>query len=290
MEQRKRRFGDRSEGRRIRTSHPIDRLSPYIMRTRNASSNFLRDSVDIEAIEAYIHAKRRAGLDDFGILHVMLAAYVRTVSQKPAINRFISGQKVYARNNIQAMITVKKEMRADAPDTVIKVVFPAAATAVEVYGILHSEILKNKRTDSGFDDTAKALHYIPGLLLKFVVWLLHLLDYFGLIPKGLLAVSPFHGSIYITSMGSLGIPPIFHHLYDFGNVPVFCSFGAKQKRYELQADGSIRERKSIDYAFVTDERICDGFCYASALKLIKTFLKDPTVLDIPPKSVVEDID
>lgn len=105
----KRRFGDRSEGRRIRSGNPIDRISPYIMKTRNTSSNFLRDSVEITPMEQYIHEKRREGLDDFGILHVFLAAYVRTVSQKPGINRFIGGQKVFARKNILVMITVKKK-------------------------------------------------------------------------------------------------------------------------------------------------------------------------------------
>lgn len=290
MEQPKRRFGDRSEGRRIRTINPIDRVSPYIMKTRNSSSNFIADSVEIGPMERYIHEKRQAGLDDFGIIHIILAAYVRAVSQKPGINRFIGGQKVFARNNIQVMITVKKEMKAGSPDTVIKVAFPPKATAQEVYQILNGEIQKNKESESSFDGTAKLLNYIPGLLLKFVVWLLNLLDYFGLVPKALLAVSPFHGSLYITSMGSLGIPPIFHHLYDFGNVPVFCSFGAKQKRYELQADGTVAEHKYIDYTFVTDERICDGFYYASALKLIKSYLRNPVTLDAPPDRVVADID
>ena len=172
----KRRFGDRSEGRRIRTGNPIDRISPYIMKTRNTASNFLRDSVEITPMEQYIHEKRREGLDDFGILHVFLAAYVRAVSQKPGINRFIGGQKVFARKNILVMITVKKEMSADSPDTVIKVEFPPTATAAEVYAILNGEIQKNKQADSSFDDTARVLNYIPGLLLKFVVWLLNLLE------------------------------------------------------------------------------------------------------------------
>ena len=51
----------------------------------------------------------------------------------------------------------------------------------------------------------------------------------GLLPRALTDLSPFHGSLYITSMASLGIPPIYHHLYDFGNVPVFCSFGKKRR-------------------------------------------------------------
>ena len=52
------------------------------------------------------------------------------------------------------------------------------------------------------------LTLIPGVFLKFTVWLLKTLDYFGMLPKFLLEVSPFHGSLFFTSMGSLGIPPI----------------------------------------------------------------------------------
>ena len=133
---------------------------------------------------------------------------------------------------------------------------------------------------------AKIIQPFPPL---FVDVLLHRGDLYA-IPQKLLAVSPFHGSLYITSMGSLGIPPIFHHLYDFGNVPVFCSFGAKRKAMELQPDGSVAARKYIDYTFVTDERICDGFYYASALKLIKSYLRSPAALDSPPAQVVPDID
>ena len=52
--------------------------------------------------------------------------------------------------------------------------------------------------------------------------------------------------MYITSMGSLGIPPIYHHLYDFGNVPVFCAFGPKRKAYELEADGTAVSYTHLD--------------------------------------------
>ncbi|MDR0840012.1 MAG: hypothetical protein LBN26_01305 [Christensenellaceae bacterium] len=292
MAQRKRRFGDRSDGRLIRSGDPMNRVSPYIMKTRNAASTYIADTVDIEEMERYIHEKRAQGLSDFGIMHVLLAAYVRGVSQRPGINRFVSGQKIFARNEIEVMLTVKRQMLVNAPETVMKIVIPPDATAAELYYILNDGVRKNKATqaDSEFDSTAKILNYIPGVLLKFVVWLLNLMDYFGLLPRFLLKVSPFHASICITSMGSLGIPPIFHHLYDFGNVPVFCSFGAKQKRYEMQANGAVAEKKYIKYTFVTDERICDGFYYASALKLIKGYLKHPAVLDERPAQVIEDID
>ena len=59
---------------------------------------------------------------------------------------------------------------------------------------------------------------------------------------------------------------------------------------KMMADGSVAARKYIDYTFVTDERICDGFYYASALKLIKSYLRSPAALDSPPAQVVPDID
>ena len=200
----KRRFGDRYEGRRIRGYNPMDRVAWYIMPRRNGATNLLAYSVDVASMEDYIRQKRAEGLDSFGITHVLLAAYVRTVSQRPALNRFLSGQKLYARNEIWVNMDVKKEMRTGSPDTVIKAVFPKDATARQVYEVLNSTIKAAKEEDSSFDGTARALNYIP-------------------------------------------------------------------------------------YTFTTDERICDGFYYASAFKLLRGYLKDPWQLDVPPESVKEDI-
>lgn len=289
---RKRRWGDRYDGRRLRSLDAFSRVSPYIMVTRNTSSNHFMDTIDIDEIERYIRHKRNDdGLVGFGIMHVLIAAYVRSLSQKPAVNRFIAGQKIYARNSVQINLTVKREMRSDALETVIKISPELDATATEVYELIKKEIdLSKNNNQSDFDKTAKILDYVPGLLLKFAVWFLKTLDYFGLLPKKLEKLSPFHGSMFITSMGSLGVPPVFHHLYDFGNIPVFCSFGAKQKRNELQADGSVIERRYITVMWVMDERICDGFYYSSAMKYIKGVLRNPFVLDERPEQIIEDVD
>lgn len=277
------------EGRKIKTLPPISRVSPYIMKKRQDASNRLSDTLDIEKTDEYIYKKRQEGLKGFGMLHVFVAAYVRLVSQRPAINRFIRGQKIYSRNCIEVMLTIKKEMKLEAPDTCLKLIFPPDATSEVVYNIIQEAIEKSRAAESDFDDLAKVLNYIPGLFLKFTVWLLNLFDYFGLIPRRLTKLSPFHGSFAITSMGSLGIPPVSHHLYDFGNIPVFCAFGAKYTKYEIEPDGSVKQHKYIDYNFNTDERICDGHYFASAFKLYKSILKNPEVLDKPPEKVYEDI-
>ena len=56
------------------------------------------------------------------------------------------------------------------------------------------------------------------------------------------------------------------------------------------SDGSIQKRNFITFKAVTDERICDGYYYASAFKIINRQLQHPEWLDVPPKEIEEDID
>ncbi len=286
-------WGDRCDGRRIRSIPPMDQLSPYIMVNRNGASNLFSESFEITNVERYIRQKRKEGMVNFGIMHVLLTSYCRALCRYPALNRFISGQKVFSRgNDVQFCLTVKKEMTSTSPETVIKVHLSPTDTAQDVYRKLNDAIeeVKNTPLDSGMDNTAMMLSLIPGVFLKFVVWLLKLLDYFGLIPKFLLEISPFHGSVYFTSMGSLGIPPVFHHLYNFGNMPLFCSFGCKRRENVLQGDGTVLQKKYIDFRITTDERIVDGFYYAAFFKHYKRIILHPEQLDNPPETVESDID
>ena len=287
-------WGDRSDGRKIRTLSPMAQITMYFQWERNICSNLFEDSFEITHIDRYIRQKRREGLTDFGITHVLLAAYVRGVAKYPQLNRFISGQKVYSRgDDIQYCMVVKKEMTVEAPDTSIKVHLNPRDTAEDVYRKLNAAIDEVKATqelDSGIDNLIQYLNLIPGLLLKFVVWLLKLLDYFGLLPKFLLELSPFHGSLFFTSMGSLGIPPIYHHLYDFGNIPCFGAFGCKRRAMEVLEDGTVVQKKYIDVKFVLDERICDGYYYATFFKHYRRILAHPEILDNPPEEVIKDID
>ena len=278
------------EFRRVRTASPMLVITSYIMKTRVGSQNMIADKLKIDNVDKYIKEKQAEGYKNISYMHVLIAAYIRTVSQRPALNRFIRGQRIYTRRNVEISLTIKKQMNLESPDTVVKVILPPDATAVDVYEKLNQVVTDYRESPGGdFDNTAKVLSYIPGLVLKFSIWFLNLLDYFGLLPSFLTGVSPFHCSFFITSMGSLGIPAIYHHLYDFGTCPVFCSFGTKKREYSLSDDGAVHKDKYIDVTFVLDERICDGYYYASSLRMIKSLIKNPWQLDVPPEQIVSDI-
>ena len=278
------------EGRRIRTLTPYNIIIPYIMVHRHDSQNSIRMSADVSGAESLVRRLRSEGYDSIGILHVVIAAYVRAVSQRPGINRFIRGQRIWARNGIVVNIVAKTKMRLDADDTTLKMTFSPSDTLIDVY---EKFMAAYERVEAGGEGNAnkvaRIICYIPGFVRAFTVALLRSLDYFGILPRPIVEASPFHGSLFITSMASLNIPPIVHHLYNFGNVPIFIAFGAKRYEIVLDEEGNAAKKRVIDFIANLDERICDGYYYASAMKLFLRYFKEPDELLNPPENVVEDI-
>lgn len=287
----RRRFGDRKDGRLLRSLDPFYNFIPYIMAQKNDACNLFSDSVEITEADRWLREKRKEGYKGIGYLHLFIASFVRVVSQRPALNRFVCGRRIYARNNIEVVLTVRRGMTAEAGETTIKAVFDPFDTVFDVYHKMTEKIdeIKYGEEDNNTEQVASALTKLPRFILRFAIWVLKVMDYYGIIPQSLLDASPFHGSMIITDLGSLGIGPVYHHLYNFGTLPLFVAFGNKRKTYELEKDGTVAHRKYIDYRVNTDERICDGLDYAQGFKAFKLYLRQPELLETPPEKVVEDV-
>ena len=287
---RKRKLGDRRDGRKLRTLDGLHVATPFVMKDRNDACNQFAEEVNIAKADEFVRQQLMAGNEGFSLLHVILAAYVRAISQYPYLNRFVSGQRIFARHKIEVLMVVKKAMSMEAPETSINVIFDPRDTVFDVYERFNEQVIKATTTKNETDGIAGAFSKLPRFLFRWAVSVIKALDYVGLCPKALTENLPFWGSMIITSMGSLGIKPIYHHLYNLDNLPVFISYGTKRKVYELDRNGNITTKKVIDLKVVTDERTCDGFQYATAFKAFKKYMENPDILLTPPEKVVEDID
>lgn len=293
MEKRKRRFGDRYDGYRVRSLSPMTYVVPFIMKDRNDATNLFRSTLEMGRIDNYIRKKRNEdGLAGFGFLHVMVAAYIRLISRNPGLNRFVAGQRIYHHDPITLSMMVKKSMELNAQESAIKVDFEPSDTADDVFRKMNAAIdeARQEGDSNHFDDVARSFMGLPTLLFRFIVGFLKMCDYFGFLPKTIHSASPFHCSVFISNLGSLGIPAIYHHLYNFGTCPVFITFGMKRSVYEVQKDGSVEKHKYIDYTITTDERITDGQYYANAFKYMEWIFRHPEMLDNPPEEIIEDVD
>ena len=287
----RRRFGDRKDGRLLRSLPAYTKFMPYIMATRNDALNLYEESMEVTEVDRRLRRLRVEGYKGIGFLHFLIAAYIRIVSMLPGLNRYVAGRRIYAGNDITVVMTVKRALSIDATETSIKVHFEPTDTIFDVYRKMNEKIDEVKATEenNNTEDVADALARLPRFLLRFVIQILRILDYFDLLPQSLLEASPFHGSLIITDLGSLRIRPVFHHIYNFGTLPVFIAFGAKRHAYELDRHGNMVDHKYIDCKFTIDERTTDGHYWAQAFQAWRYIFQHPEILEQPPTRIVEDV-
>jgi hypothetical protein len=286
---RRRRWGDRYDGRLLRRLSPFYLITPFIMRSRVDAQDYFEERIDVGPADAWLREKRAQG-HALGFLHLLVAAYVRTVARKPRLNRFVAGQRIYARDEILVSFALKRRLHEDSPETAVKIRLRPTDTVFEVAAAIDATVAENREPGAGntTDRTARLFMLCPRFLVRFLLWLLRVLDYYGALPRAIHRASPFHTSVFVTDLGSLGIGPIYHHLYEFGTTSVFVAFGARERELALDAEGRVVERKVVGIKVVNDERICDGHYYATAFRHFLGLLRHPERLEVPPEAVVED--
>ena len=279
-------FGDRYDGWRVRNVDAVFSVIPYFLRTRMDAQNFFEEKIDIDHIEAFIK-EHKEDIPDLSIMHVVMAALVRLISQRPHLNRFVIWNKIFARNHVNFSIAVKRTLSDNGEETLIKPYFMPEDTLQEIVRKTRLEQEKNQKVgqQNSSDMISKILGLLPEFLLRFVVFTLLHLDKVGLMPKFINKASPWHCSIFLTNIGSIGVESIYHHLYEFGTCSMFCAMGKKSRRHSINNNGDINSHKSIQLKFVLDERICDGFYYASSMRMLNKILSNPSVLLLPPEQV-----
>ena len=287
-------FGRRSDGKKVKNIDPFMKIIPHIMYRRTDAMVGQYQDYDAEKIDAYIKDKRETEGVRYNYMHVVLAAFVRVISQRPKINRFIINGRVYRRNNIQVSFAIKKKLIDGAAESTVKMTFDGSETIADLKEKIDAVIKENKgiqkvnKTDKIAERIMKGM---PNFLAKGIVNFLKFIDKHGMLPKSVLEASPFHTSIFFVHLKSIKMPPVLHHIYDFGSTGVFVTMG-EEKYQPVVVDRKTKEvqvKKILPAGIVIDERICDGLYNSLSLRLFKEILENPYVLDNPPAEVIQDV-
>lgn len=272
-------FGHRSDGKAIKNINPFFKVIPNVMMKRSDSQVFFKQNISLKGMDEYINKKSSEGIK-VSYMEIFFAAIVRTIYERPSLNRFAINGVLYERNKISISIAIKKNLNDDGQETTVKLEFDGTENIFEIKEKLNSLIKNNKKmeNENNTDSFAKLLNKMSYGSVRRIVKFLKFLDKHGILPKKIIDLSPFHTSTFVTNVGSIGIDSIYHHLYDFGTTSMFFSIGKKKKSYIYNED-EIEQDKCITVAFVGDERICDGYYYASSFKTLNKYLRKPELLE-----------
>ena len=278
-------FGRRPDGKRLKKQDPIMQITPYLMPMRCDAQVFLEHKANYEKLSRYIVKKSQEG-EKITFMQILVAAYVRAISNNPEANRFIFNKQYYARNNCSVSYTVLKNPQdTDSNETTVRILFDLTDTLFDVRDRMNDAVEKSRATEDGdfVIRLARAVLAVPGLA-TLIVAVVKLLDRYGIAPKVLIRELPFYSGMFITNNGSIGLHHPFHHIYNFGDVSLFIGMGSILKEAVVE-DGKARMKRWLPLGMTADERVCSGAHYAAFFFDVLRLLENPEELENPPEKV-----
>ncbi|MDY0138637.1 MAG: 2-oxo acid dehydrogenase subunit E2 [Candidatus Izemoplasmatales bacterium] len=284
-------FGRRCDGKKVRNIDPFMRIVPHIMYDRNDAMVMQFQEIDCENLDKYIFDKRKKEGLRLTYMDVVMASFVRVLSIRPKLNRFIMNGRIYKRNNIQISLSVKKKLIDQAEETTIKMSFDGTESINDIMDKIHQTVKENQgEIHNDTDHIAKILTRTPNFLIKASVRFLMWMDKHGMLSKKIIDVSPFHTSIFVTNLKSIKMEAVLHHIYNFGTTGIFVSMGKEtwEPKVINQETKEIAARKIMKMGIVIDERICDGLYNSLSLREFKKIMENPYILDEQNNNVILD--
>ncbi|MCE5257107.1 MAG: hypothetical protein LLF89_09725 [Spirochaetaceae bacterium] len=254
-----------------------------MLRGRNASAVFYEKEIDVENALRYIKAKD-SSIERYSLFALIMAAAVRTLALRPALNRFVHGRALYQRNHIAFSFIVKQQMSEEAPEVNAKVFFKPGDGLAEVTRKVNEAIAYAREHGEGKGELiVRYVHAIPGG--KAVLMALYrFLDRINLAPPSLIDTDPLFASCYFANLGSIGLDAPFHHLYEWGNVSIFIVLGKLEQKEGRLGPAGLKHH-SMCMKLTIDERISEGLYFARAASLFARFIAHPDLLEMPLEDV-----
>jgi len=281
-------FGKRGDGYLVKEIDPVIALTPYLMPMRCDAQVMLTYKIDYEKLARFMAEKGREGYR-ITFMELFIAAYVRAISQQPQLNRFIINKRYYTRKDIVCSFAVLQDTAdGSVKENVAKCKFDPHDTIFDVAARIKEAIEQTRKADAD-NSTMKVANLLKRpLVANTLVGFARVLDRYGLLPKYLLDASPFHTGLFFSNNASIGLPHVFHHIYNFGSTSLFVVIGNVERTVDLDVNGQPVRKRILPAEVTADERVCAGIVYSKFLRLYQHLINNPQELEKPPEQVYYD--
>lgn len=266
-------FGRRADGIEVADLSTTQRFLPFLSPGRNDSLVYYSTEIEIDTALRFIDEQNANRPPDRRI--TLFHLYLRSVSiafhERPGVNRFVSGGRVYQRNGVWITFSAKQELIDGAPVLTVKRAFEHGEGLLEMVDALRDELLERRRgKQSTADKEVNLLLRLPVPFVRIGLRMLRLADRLGLLTRGMTEDDPMFTSIFVANLGSVGLDAGYHHLWEYGTCSIFATLGRVRER----GDGT----RVVEVKYSYDERVADGLYAAITMAGIKERLEDPARL------------
>ncbi|MCR4951558.1 MAG: 2-oxo acid dehydrogenase subunit E2 [Solobacterium sp.] len=283
MTQKKNR-GDRRDGKWVKAPG-LQTVMTALFPKRTDCEVYLHDTIDVTELLKYMEKKNEGKTEGkLTVFHCAITALARMVRERPMMNRFIQGYRIYERNEISLSFVAKRRFTDGTEESLMFMVPKDTDTVNEISAKIIgdvTEMRKSEHSTGGIDELLDKFAALPRPLLAASVRFIRYMDFWGVNPKFLTDGDPNYSTILVANLGSIKGPAVYHHLNNYGTNSIMVTLGTIHKEEILMDDGHKEIRDVIDIGATLDERIGDGFYFVRSLKLIKYIFAHPELLEKP---------
>ena len=265
-------------------------IMPFLLPNRCDNQAYFTFQIDLTKLNEYVKKKNESNPDyKYNLFQCVVTAVLKIITLRSKLSIFIHDKRMYKRNEVSAAFTVKQEFKDDGGEVLCFIHSKPEWNIDDVHDELRRQLLKLKdRTykdeSSGFMDKFNALpKFISRPLMDLVCWL----EKVNLIPKALIETDPYHSSVVLANLGSIGLPDGYHHLTNWGTTSMFIVIG-KAGRMPFYENDEVIFRDGVKLGMTIDERIADGYYFSKSIKMLQLILEEPELLDRPLNEKLSD--
>jgi hypothetical protein len=265
----------------VASVHPVRRIMPFLISSKNGGFVLFEQQVPVAAARTFLATfnKGRAPEHAATLFHLVLRAIGLALTEFPRLNRFVAGSRLYERRGIWLSFSGKQRMERDAPLYTAKLHFDSNESLDAMVDRIAALVGEGRSgRESSTDREVKAFLRLPAPVLRAGVRVVRRLDAWGLLPASFAKGDPLYASVFVANLGSVGLDAAYHHLYEYGTIPIFVTVGRLHRAPFVLPDGSVTSREVVALRYTYDERVEDGFYAARALERLQALLEHPEAL------------
>lgn len=279
---RKRKFGDRKDGFRVRDITGMTQIMLDIKPKRSVSDVYINQKMDVTKLCEYIEKKKKNG-EKITYFHAFVTAIGKLLYNRNKLNRFIANRHVYEHYDVVISFVAKVEFNDASEEMMVLVNIDPDDNLESISKKIKEKVdsFRNSKeiNKKGANNIIDVLAKFPNFLRIPVVGFLKHLDKKGKLPASICEDNLYYSSIIVSNLGSIGCGAIFHNITDFGACSSLATMGEIETIVDMDEEGKKRERKLCEFGVNLDERIADGYYFAKSLQMLQYIFDNPELME-----------
>ncbi len=237
--------------------------------------------LDVTELEKYITKKRKQGIKTT-LTYLLTLIMGRAIRQEvPELNTYVKRGKIRQRKQVDATVSV---LLPGGQMGSVKVENTDQLTTEELSTEIGKEIAQTRKGNE--NETMQSKNMLSSIPWPFRNWVFKLYRtatiHWGISVPGIGLDANSFGSYVVSNIGSVGLDTGYAALLPSSNISFVMVLGNVMKKPVVIND-EIVIRRIMSISATLDHRVVDGSHGGRMFRVIKHLIKNPELLDSPPK-------